>query len=120
MENSYLIAFNKTRGIALALRAVNAETWDSRMRGLLGRTGMDQDEALWLAPCSQIHMFFMKFAIDAIFLDKNRRVLRIFENLKPWRITPWVWRAHGVLEMTAGASIGKVAVGDQIEFKTGS
>ncbi len=120
MADSFLVAFNKSRGIALALRAANADTWSSRMKGLLGRSGMEQDEALWITPCAQIHMFFMKFAIDAVFLDKDKRVVRIFENLKPWRITPWVFRAQGVLEMAAGASLGKVSLGDQIEFKSRS
>lgn len=119
MDHSYLVAFNKTRGLALANRVTKADSWNSRMRGLLGRSKISQDEALWIAPCAQIHMFFMKFSIDAVFLDKNSRVVRIFEDLKPWRITPWVWHAHGVLEMAAGASFGKIVLGDQIEFQSG-
>ena len=120
MRDSYFVAFNKTREIPLALRVANADTWALRMKGLLGRAGLEKGEALWIAPCAQIHMFFMKFSIDAVFLDKNNRVVRIFEKLKPWRITPWVWGANGVLEMAAGASSGKVAIGDQIELKSRS
>ena len=66
--------------LAIALGSVQ------RMRGLLGRTGLAEDEALLIPRCGSIHMFFMRFAIDAVFLSAHGTVLKVCENLKPWRL----------------------------------
>ena len=115
MTSSFLIAFNKTRGLEVARKIVKADTWDSRSRGLLGRKALSQDEGMWIIPCAMIHMFFMKFAIDAVFLDRQNRVVRVFRNLKPWRATPWVWGANSVLELADGAA-DQLSRGDVLEF----
>ncbi len=73
----------------------------SRMRGLLGRDGLDEDGGLLIVPCNSIHMFFMRFAIDAVFLSRELRVLKIYENLKPWRLAG-CFAAYSVLELRAG------------------
>jgi hypothetical protein len=74
----------------------------TRNRGLLGRTQMADDEALILAPCSSIHTFFMKFAIDVAFVDREGTILRQRDAVRPWRIqiSP---RAFAVIELAAGA-----------------
>ncbi len=75
----------------------------ARMKGLLGRDGLEDDEAMLLKPASAIHTCFMRFAIDAVFLDADLRVLEIARCLKPWRLA----RARGaraVLELAAGAA----------------
>jgi len=72
-----------------------------RMRGLLGRSGLAQGEGLLLQPAGSIHTFFMRFPIDAVFLDGERRVLRIVPNVRPWR-TAAVRKARAVLELAAG------------------
>jgi uncharacterized protein len=89
-----------------------------RMKGLLGRKNLESGAGIWLKPCNSIHMFFMCFAIDAIFLDKSNRVLRIYHEIKPWRISSILWSAHSVLEINAGESarLG-LNVGDQLCFK---
>jgi uncharacterized membrane protein (UPF0127 family) len=95
-----------------------AGTSETRRRGLLGRSGMDPAEALIIAPCSAIHMFFMKFAIDAVFVDRGGRVLKIAHDLRPWRIAASL-RAHAVVEMTAGnARRGDLAIGDRLVLRT--
>ncbi len=116
MTSSFLIAFNKTRGLKVAEKIVKADTWESRSRGLLGRKALSPDEGMWIIPCAMIHMFFMNFAIDAVFLDRQNRVVRIFRSLKPWRATPWVWGAYSVLELAAGAA-DQISKGDALEFK---
>ena len=78
---------------ALSLRA--------RTRGLLGRNGLDPGEGLLFPHTSSIHMFFMKFPIDAVFLDREMRVRSIARNLAPWRIAGG-WRPGSVLELAAG------------------
>lgn len=120
----YLVAFNRTRGVKLAARVGMADDHASRGRGLLGRASMDPDEGLWIVlgeglsmiPCPTIHTFFMKFTIDVLFLDKALKVVRIIENMKPWRLSPWVVSAHSVLELAGGVLKGSVAVGDQLEI----
>jgi uncharacterized protein len=73
----------------------------SRMKGLLGRSGMDEDEGLLLRPAGSIHTWFMRFPIDAVFLDRDLVVVDTRTELKPWRLA----RARGaraVLELPAG------------------
>ena len=112
-----MIAFNLTRGREIASRVVRAGDLGSRSRGLLGRTAMDPEEGLWIVPCPMIHTFFMRFPIDAVFLDRGLSVVRVIEDLKPWRLSPWVWRARSVLELAGGKLRGSVRVGDRLEIR---
>jgi uncharacterized membrane protein (UPF0127 family) len=112
-----LAAFNRTRDRAIAARVAVADDLESRSRGLLGRTAMAPEEGLWIVPCPMIHTFFMKFAIDVLFLDRGLRVVRVLEGLKPWRLSPWVFRAHSVLELAGGSLQGSTRVGDSLEMR---
>ncbi|MBI4677785.1 MAG: DUF192 domain-containing protein [Elusimicrobia bacterium] len=115
-----MTAHNLTKGRVIAARVIKAESLRDRMRGLLGRDSMAADEGLWIAPCPQIHTFFMRFAIDVVFLDRELRVVRVAEDLGPWRLCPWLpWdlSAHSVLELKGGVLKGSVRVGDRIEFR---
>ena len=116
MRRGYLIAYNRTRGRELAARVLKAEDAASRSRGLLGRSSLEASEGLWIVPCPMIHTFFMKFAIDALFLDRGNKVVRVVSDLKPWRLSPWVFSAHSVLELASGAARG-TAAGDQLDFR---
>ena len=78
---------------------------------------MAPEEGLWIVPCPMIHTFFMKFPIDVLFLDRGLKVARVIEDLKPWRLSPWVFRAHSVLELAGGVLKGSVQAGDQLEIK---
>jgi uncharacterized protein len=74
----------------------------TRNRGLLGRSGLADDHALILAPCSSIHTFFMQFAIDVAFVDRGGGVLRVREALGPWRMQIAL-RAFAVVEFASGS-----------------
>ncbi|MEM1158742.1 MAG: DUF192 domain-containing protein [Verrucomicrobiota bacterium] len=88
-----------------------------RMKGLLGRSGLASKEAIWLKPCSQIHMFFMQFPIDAIFLDRVNQVVHIHHSIAPWKVSKWVRRSHSVLECAAGtAAHFGLNIGDPLTF----
>lgn len=92
----------KHGGKTLIERCDVADSAWERMCGLLPRTELGRDEALWIAPCTSIHTFFMRFSIDAAFVDKNGSVVAVYENMKPWRLS-WIHpRAAGVLETRAG------------------
>jgi uncharacterized membrane protein (UPF0127 family) len=88
-----------------------------RMRGLIGRQGLPAGEGLLVSPAPAIHTAFMRFPIDALFLDRNMRVLEIVERLRPWRVAS-KRHAHAVLELSAG-EIGRrgVEIGDRLELR---
>jgi len=105
----------------LAEQVVLANTALKRLRGLLGRRRLASSEALWLRPCNGVHTFGMVFAIDAIFLDEQLRIVKLVENLRPFRMTAPQLRARSVLEMTAH-SVARAAlkVGDQLRVARSS
>lgn len=88
-----------------------------RLIGLLGRDGLDDGSGLLITPCSSIHTFFMRFAIDAVFVDKRGRILRIYHQLGAWRTTLPISSARSVLELPAGVMLRSGAMpGDQLVF----
>src|SRR2546427_311142 len=89
-------------GAVLAERLRLAHTHWARLRGLLGTKRLDPGHGLWLRPCRQIHMFGMRYAVDAVFLDEHQRVVRSLSELSPWRVSPRVADAESVLELPAG------------------
>jgi uncharacterized membrane protein (UPF0127 family) len=90
----------------------------TRARGLLGRSGLDRGEGILLQPTFSIHTFFMRFAIDVVFLDRNGFVVAIVERLRPWRAATRL-RARAVLELAAGEAdrVG-IRVGERLETVT--
>lgn len=79
-----------------------AETFYSRFKGLMFRKNMNDIDGLLLKKCKSIHMFFMKFPIDVIFVDKNFNIVKICENIKPWHITGYYYKAAHAIEFRAG------------------
>lgn len=118
MSAGLLVAFNATRAAVVASRVEKADDAPARSKGLLGRESLSGEEGLWIVPCPMIHTFFMKFSIDVLFLDKALTVRRVIEDLKPWRLSPWVLSAHSVLELKGGILRGSVKVGDRLEMRT--
>ncbi|MDD4004360.1 MAG: DUF192 domain-containing protein [Elusimicrobiaceae bacterium] len=102
-------------GAVLSTDVKTAFTLSSRSKGLLGRSGLKPGESLLIKPCAQIHTFFMKFPIAAVFLDKNNRILYLSDRMPPWRISPLVFGAGCVLELASG-SCGGLKKGDRLEF----
>lgn len=81
---------------------VVAKSFWSRSKGLLGRSTLPMDEAMWILRCNSIHTLFMNFPIDCVFVNRDLVIEKIFTHVKPWRLIPPVWRASSVIEMTAG------------------
>ena len=94
----------KEDGTVVCGRCVVADSAWTRGKGLLGRSSLDEDEGILLKPGSSIHMFFMRFPIDAVFLDGEQRVLRVAADLKPWRMAS-KRGAKSVLELPAGRCV---------------
>ena len=87
-----------------------------RMRGLLGRRDLPREEGILLRPAGSIHTFFMRFAIDAVFLDPELVVIGIEPQLRPWR-TAGRRGAKSVVELAAGECARRgIGVGDRLAF----
>jgi uncharacterized membrane protein (UPF0127 family) len=105
-------------GKVVARRVEYAETSAQRRKGLLGRSQMDPEEGLYIAPCEWVHTFGMRFPIDVAFLAGDGRVLTVHHGLKPNRLSKIAWRAEGVLELAAGRLHATgTARGDVIKFQ---
>jgi len=88
-------------GATVCERCALADNSWTRLKGLLGRRSLDDGEGLLIRPTGSIHMFFMRFPIDAIFLDRELRILKVVPDLKPWRMAARRG-AKQVLEIAAG------------------
>jgi uncharacterized membrane protein (UPF0127 family) len=93
---------NRRNGSVLAERVERATGVWKRMRGLLGRRELPPGDALAIEPCTSIHTFFMRFAIDAVFLGRDGKVIRALSNLRPFRATRIYPSAAQVVELPAG------------------
>lgn len=125
MVATELRAINQTRGTVLCARLEDAGGVGGKSRGLLGRDGLDAEagmlfEAGRWEPFMWMHMMFMRFAIDIVFLDRRGTVIKINHNLRPWRVSSMVWGARRALELAAGAAArSRTAVGDQVILEPG-
>src|SRR5437870_12561169 len=95
------VALANDDGTVVRERCLLAETPLARLRGLLGRSGLSSGEGLLLRPAGSIHTAFMRFTIDAVFLDAADRVVKVASMLRPWR-TAACRGARSVLELPAG------------------
>ena len=104
-------------GSVLADRLEVAGNFLSRGVGLMFRRSIAPGEGLWIDPCNGIHMFFMKFPIDAVFIDRQHRVVRVYPGLRRRRVVPLVIGARSVLELPAGTVDGlDLKTGDRLEI----
>jgi uncharacterized membrane protein (UPF0127 family) len=86
---------NSTRNTLLADQAETADSFMARFKGLMGVAELPMGRGLLITPCTSIHTFFMKIAIDALFLDHDGAVVEIYHALKPWRMSRFqIGRAH--------------------------
>ena len=95
---------NVTRGTIVAERVRVASSMRDRTVGLLRTPEVRPGEGLWIERSPSIHMFFMPYAIDAVFVSKAGRVTKVVANLKPWRLVWWARGARDCLELRAGAA----------------
>ena len=118
-----MAAVNVTRDAVLAADVESAEGLWAKFLGLMGRPSLPSGTALWLPGSNGIHMMFMRFPIDAVFVGRPdaeglRPVLAVHERLPAWRgLVPLVRGAHGVLELPAGVvAASGTAVGDRVRL----
>lgn len=110
---------NITRNSILVNNCSVARTIIARFRGLQLKKSLPRGHGLLITPCNSIHMFFMRFPIDAVFIDSNNKVIYVEEGIRPWRVSKIVRKAKSVIELPAGTvSDTDTRVGDQLEIDT--
>jgi hypothetical protein len=106
---------NTTRQRTLAEHCELANTFVSRLRGLMGRAALEPGQALLIYPENSIHMFFMRFPIDVLFLDRDDCVVALREAMPPNRSFASKWGARSTLELPAHSiSATGTQIGDQL------
>lgn len=89
--------------LTLPLKLKTYNTFLKRLKGLMFQRKPIKNEAIILEPCNSIHMFFMFFPIDVVFLDQENRVVKVKENVKPWTVIFPVKNAYKTIEMPVGS-----------------
>lgn len=108
---------NLRADVVIASRLELAADSKSRNRGLLGRGHLEAGAGLVIVPCSSVHTFFMRFAIDVLFVGRDATIVKCVRNLRPWRIA-LAPRAYAVVEVPAGTlRASGTERGDRVVFE---
>ncbi len=112
-------AWNETRGTVLVDQGRIARSFWARGKGLLGTKSLAAGDGLLIEKCSSIHSFWMQYPFDALFLDRDGRVVHRVERMKQNRMSRHVWSAKSVLELPAGViAASGTSLGDVICWET--
>ncbi|WP_042460932.1 DUF192 domain-containing protein [Neobacillus dielmonensis] len=103
--------------IVIPYEIKSADSFFSRLKGLMLRKEPIMNEGLWIVPCNAVHMFFMKFPIDVVLLNEQKEVVGLYADLQPWKITKPLKTAYSTLELPAG-TINRLEIdlGSSIQF----
>lgn len=108
---------NSRNGATLATDIEVAAGYWAKTKGLLGRDQLPAGHGLYLDHCQSIHSFFMRFPFDALFFDKQWRVLHVIHAMPANRVSRHVWRAQGIFELPSGViQATDTQIGDTLEF----
>ena len=109
---------NLTKNTVLAENATVAKSLASRLKGLLGRTYLPKGEGLIILDCGSIHTFFMGFAIDVLFLNREHKVVKARKNIPPFRLLDCPFKGNITIELPAGTIDGSsTQIGHHIELQ---
>jgi len=114
-QDRHVFVYNKTKETFLAFRVRVADSFFSRLVGLLGRRSLKLDSGVWIVPANAIHTIGMLFTFDLVLVDQNFKVVGLRELIRPFRITWPNLRAESVLELPAHTIFkSRTEVGDQL------
>lgn len=103
-QNQVLIAYGRV-----------ADTFWTRLKGLIGVRQLLHGDGLLITRCNSVHCMFMSIPIDVIYADRDNRIVALDRNMKPWALGRIHWKAHDVLELPIGAiDRTNTTVGDQL------
>lgn len=111
--------FNLTRNAFIASQLRKADSHWSRLRGLMGTSASQfpHGSGLWILPCHGVHTMWMHYPIDVLYLDENKIVIHIEENVQPWRITPMRFNSASVIEVRSSTvATSGTSIGDELEI----
>lgn len=108
---------NTTKGTTIATSASQAATFLSRGRGLMMAPPLPDGGGLVIDPCNSIHMFFMRYPLDVLFIDKDGAVVFMYAGIKPWRVGRIVKGAKYAVELPVGTiESSRTQVGDTVKM----
>jgi uncharacterized membrane protein (UPF0127 family) len=117
-QDAHIRIANVTRQTEIASCVEVADRGAKRRKGLLGRTALSPEEGLWIVPCEAVHTFGMRFPIDLVYLDRDKRVKKVRSEVPPWRVSGCL-SAHSVLELAQGTvRRTQTKPGDRLEFSS--
>ncbi|MFD1735252.1 DUF192 domain-containing protein [Bacillus salitolerans] len=104
--------------LELANQIGQANTFFTRLKGLMFSSELPSGCALHIMPCQSVHTYFMNYNIDVLFMDDNQKVVGIVESMQPRKVTKVYRKAKSVIELPEGtvASTG-LKVGDVLSFE---
>ena len=108
--------YHSDTALCLARNPVTAQSWHVRLRGMIGRRFSDTMDAMIFPGCNAVHTFFMTIPLDVLFLDRENRVVRVVQYLRPWHPGILAGKATTTVEFPAGTLTG-VKPGDRISFQ---
>lgn len=117
LEGFFMKLYNSTQNNEIADSTKVADNFILRSVGLLSKKSFSQGEALVIKPCCSVHTFFMRFAIDVLFVNKKNEVIALYKNVQPWRVLPIHPTSFYVVELPAGTVSNKnISKGDLIQI----
>jgi hypothetical protein len=112
-----MLITNETKTTTIATAAQKASNFLTRGRGLMMAPPLPEGGGLVLDPCGSIHMFFMRYPLDILFLNKEGTVLFLYKGIKPWRVGRIVRGSKMAIELPEGTiDATKTEIGDRIAF----
>ncbi|TAN61430.1 DUF192 domain-containing protein [bacterium] len=112
---------NTTKNTVLAERAEIANTFWLRLKGLLGKRQLEPNTGLILNPCNSIHTFFMRFPIDAAFVDSQNKIIKAYYALPAWRASGMFFNSSLCIEFPSGTLLTSgTEIGDYIRISPSS
>ena len=106
----------RAKSIVLAQNARVATSFTDRLIGLMFSKDLGDKDALIIKKCKSIHTFFMRYAIDVMFIDNKKTIVKIIRNINPFRMTLFYIKAVDVIEFKAGSISSEIHEGDTLEI----
>jgi hypothetical protein len=113
-----MILFSKTTNEVISENLMVADSFFKRLKGLMFTKALPEQDALLISPCNEIHMFFMNYSIDVLYLDKEWKIVHMDEDMQPGKIGKKIKNAFSVVELPRGRIKTKsLEIGQVVEIK---
>jgi uncharacterized membrane protein (UPF0127 family) len=106
---------NRSKATVVGSRIAVADSFLTRLVGLIGKRSLDSDQGLLISPSSGVHTCWMSMSIDVVALDRANRVIKLAHNVRPWRLSGLSTKTSRILELPPGRiQTAGIEVGDQL------